>query len=99
MPFEKTTDIQADALVKPWLRTWMTDHAPAELHAAFINQAHSDIRTATMNSQEWNDAHQAVRHWRDGYDLYWYPIDPLKNEDAEPALRRPAAAAASPVHA
>ncbi len=47
---------QADALLKPWLRTWMTDHPPTEPHADFINIAHEDIRTATMNSKAWNDA-------------------------------------------
>ena len=88
-PFEKTTDTQADALIKPWLRTWMTDHAPTELHAGFINQVHSDIRTSTMNSQAWSDAHEAARRWRDGYDLYWYPVDPNLHDEPNAALRRP----------
>lgn len=88
--FEKTTDTQADALIRPWLRIWMTDHAPTELHAAFINQAHIDIRTATTNSQEWSDAQLAAGKWRDGYDLYWYPVDPNMHDEPNAALRRPA---------
>ena len=47
---------QADQLLRPWLRTWMTDHPPTEPFADFINVAHSDIRTATINSQAWDDA-------------------------------------------
>jgi hypothetical protein len=92
--FEKTTDAQADALLKPWLRTWMTDHAPTEPHAGFINQAHSDIRTATMNSQEWSDAQAAAGRWRSDYDLYWYPVDPNLHDEPNAALRRPAMPAA-----
>ena len=53
VPFARTTAAQADVLIKPWLRTWMTDHPPTETHAGFINVAHADIRTATMNSKAW----------------------------------------------
>jgi hypothetical protein len=98
-PFEKTTDAQADELIRPWLRTWMTDHAPSELHAGFINQAHSDIRAATMNSQEWSDAQLAAGRWRDGFDLYWYPVDPDIHGEPNVALRRSAMPAAPAAHA
>ena len=51
--FAKLSDAQADELLKPWLRTWMNDHPPTEKHADFINIAHDDIRTATVNSKAW----------------------------------------------
>lgn len=74
--FAKTTDLQADALIRPWLRPWMTDHPPTEHRARFINLAHTDIRTATMNSQAWSEAAQAAGRISAGLDLYWYPVDP-----------------------
>ncbi len=68
---------QADQLLRPWLRTWMTDHPPAEPFADFINIAHSDIRTATINSQAWSEAAANEAGHRDlNEGLYWYPIDP-----------------------
>ncbi len=54
-PFAKLDNAKADDLLKPWLRTWMSDHPPVEAHADFINVAHSDIRSATINSREWSD--------------------------------------------
>jgi hypothetical protein len=70
---EKT---QADQLIRPWLKTWMTDHPPTEPYAHFINIAHSDIRTATINSQAWSEA--AIRKGQQAPDvgLYWFPVDP-----------------------
>ena len=74
-PFAKTSDAEADALVKPWLRTWMTDHPPTEPHADFVNIALADIRMATINSEPWSRAEA-----RDGHKmwtaLYWSPIEP-----------------------
>jgi hypothetical protein len=92
IPFEKTTDAQADALIRPWLRVWMTDHPPTEPHARFINLAHVDIRTATINSQAWSEA---AGHASSGVDLYWYPVDPDMHRDREDAMRR----IAPPAHA
>jgi hypothetical protein len=76
VPFASATDAQADEVIRPWLRTWMTDHPPAEPHARFINMAHMDIRTATVNSQTWSDAVRATGKDEPGLDLYWYPVDP-----------------------
>ena len=53
IPFAHVNAEQADVLLRPWLRTWMVDHPPTEPFAHFINVAHEDIRTATMNSQAW----------------------------------------------
>ncbi len=73
--FVDTDAAQADALVKPWMRTWMTDHPPTEPHADFLNIAHADIRTATMSSKAWSDAETADQEGN-ASGLYWSPIDP-----------------------
>ena len=76
VPFAQTDAAQSDALISPWLRTWMTDHPPLEPHAKFINVAHADILTATMNSRAWIEvAGQADQDWVTS-GLYWSPIDP-----------------------
>jgi hypothetical protein len=76
LPFASLSAAQIDALIKPWLRTWMNDHPPTEPHADFINIAHEDILTATMNSKPWNDAGLAApQDWVAG-GLYWSPIEP-----------------------
>ncbi len=74
--FAKLTDEQADALLKPWLRTWMNDHPPEEKHAGFVNIAHDDIRTATVNSKAWFAAPQVGAEPRTQEELYWSPIEP-----------------------
>lgn len=73
-PFAKLDDKQADALLKPWLRTWMNDHPPVEVHANFVNIAHDDIRTATANSKAWNDATSDLAEDSAPSGLYWYPV-------------------------
>jgi hypothetical protein len=74
--FDDVSSTQADQLIRPWLRTWMQDHPPTEPHAHFINVVHSDIRTATINSEEWNKAEVAYKSQPAGFGLYWYPVDP-----------------------
>lgn len=73
--FAQLDQAQADAIVQPLLRTWMTDHPPTEAHADFINIAHDDIRTATWNSKAWDQA-LVVAGEPVSADLYWFPIDP-----------------------
>lgn len=74
-PFAQLEAAQVDAIVKPWLRTWMTDHPPTLTHADFINIAHADIRTATVNSQAWFDTLDERRQ-ENTTQLYWSPIEP-----------------------
>ena len=76
VPFAKVNEEQADTLLRPWLRVWMRDHPPTEPFAAFINVAHEDIRTATMNSQAWSIAATSAGERAPGIDWYWSPIDP-----------------------
>jgi Gluconate 2-dehydrogenase subunit 3 len=76
IPFAQVNAEQADALLRPWLRTWMVDHPPTEPFARFINVAHEDIRTATMNSQQWSIAATSAGERAPGIAWYWSPIDP-----------------------
>lgn len=76
LPFEKLSDSQADMLLKPWLRTWMNDHPPVEAHADFINIAHDDIRTATINSKAWFVVPEVGAEPRTTEELYWSSIEP-----------------------
>ncbi len=79
---------QADRLLRPWLRAWMTDHPPIEAHARFINVAHSDIRTATINSQAWSEVATASGKRTPDLGLYWFPVDPDLHRENPASLRR-----------
>jgi len=74
--FAKLDDAQAGELLQPWLRTWMSDHPPAEAVAAFINIAHDDIRNATVNSKAWLTVPSVGAEERTEVALYWMPIEP-----------------------
>jgi hypothetical protein len=91
--FAKLEDGQADAILKPWLRTWMNDHPPTEPHADFINIAHDDIRSATVNSKSWSNASSGGAQASTAESLYWYPIEP---DIYGGSLRSPARAIATP---
>lgn len=83
-PFAKLNDQQAGELLKPWLRTWMTNHPPAEPHADFINVAHDDIRTATVNSKAWSSVPSVGAQEATEAGLFWSPIEPdIYGESAE----------------
>jgi Gluconate 2-dehydrogenase subunit 3 len=86
--FSEANAEQADQLIRPWLRTWMSDNPPTEPYANFINVAHRDIREATQNSQGWSDAQQA-KGQQPREDLYWYPVDPDLHRDSCAPLPRP----------
>jgi Gluconate 2-dehydrogenase subunit 3 len=75
IPFDAVDASQADALLRPWLRSWMPDHPPTEPYEQFLNLAHSDIRTATINSKAWDDATRTDGDKPPGVGLYWYPVD------------------------
>ncbi|MDE1177422.1 MAG: gluconate 2-dehydrogenase subunit 3 family protein [Edaphobacter sp.] len=76
VPFAKADAKQADSVIRPHLRGWMNDHPPREGHVRFINLAHRDIRTATINSPAWAIAAEASGERTPGVGLYWHPIDP-----------------------
>ena len=75
LSFAHLASAQADAILQPWLRTWMSDHPPTEPHADFINIAHADIRTATVNSKAWIDAPARRTREQASVGLYWLPIE------------------------
>jgi hypothetical protein len=76
VPFAKADAKQADAVIRPHLKGWMNDHPPRDGQTRFINLAHRDIRTATINSPAWAMAAEAVGERTPGVGLYWHPIDP-----------------------
>jgi hypothetical protein len=76
LSFFALTDDQVDALVKPWLRTWMSDHPPTEAHADFVNVALDEIRLATINSKAWSQTQATPAGEWGQSDLYWSPIEP-----------------------
>ena len=80
LEFSKLTDAQVDELLKPWLRTWMSDHPPAEKHADFINIAHDLIfarrRKKIMNSKAWSVVPEVGAEPHTASELYWSPIEP-----------------------
>ena len=82
--FANLQPAQADQLLRPWLKTWMTDHPPTEPYAHFINIAHSDIRTATINSQAWSEAATAAGQQESSEGLYWFPVEPDLYKDNAP---------------
>lgn len=95
-PFAEIEVVQVDAIVKPWLRTWMTDHPPTQTHADFVNIAHADIRTATVNSQVWFDSLDKKRQ-ESATQLYWSPIEPdVYAERATSVHTRPSQSIAPP---
>lgn len=75
-PFAALETAQVARLLKPWLRTWMTDHPPTETHADFVNTAHADIRMATVNSRAWGEAPPEEGRQTTQKGLYWSQIEP-----------------------
>lgn len=74
--FAKADEKQADAVIRPHLKAWMSDHPPREGQARFVTLVHRDIRMATMNSPAWAAAAEASGERTPGVGLYWHPIDP-----------------------
>ena len=90
--FASASAAQADKLIRPWLRTWIQDHPPMDGYAHFINLVHSDIRTATHNSQAWSDAEIAAGRPAPAPDVFWYPVDPDMRRGSQAQMQRAIAA-------
>lgn len=88
--FVQVNTAQADQLLRPWLRAWMNDHPPTEPYAHFINIVHSDIRTATVNSEAWSAAAIAAGKEEPEVGLYWFPVDPDIRREIPKVVRPPA---------
>ena len=88
IPFGQTGNWQADQVIRPWLRSWVNDHPPARPFTRFINVAHSDIRTATINSQAWSAVAVAAGKHSPDTGLFWYPVDPDLRRETRTELER-----------
>ncbi len=70
---------QADSIIRPLMvaRAWDREE-PKDPMQHFMTQAHSDLRTATMNSAEWaaSGASSGRGRFNSGRRMYWKPIDP-----------------------
>lgn len=74
-PFAELDASQADALLAPLHQPW-TYVPPVDPLAHFLVVAKTDVRTATVNSREYNTAGASGGGRRmGGTGLYWYPID------------------------
>ena len=73
-PFADVDAAQADALLAPLRAPWTYD-PPADPLARFLVAAKQDVRTATMNSREWNTGGTAGGRRMGGTALYWYPVE------------------------
>ena len=72
--FSEIDDAQAESLLAPLKQPWTYD-PPADPLANFLVTAKADVRTATMNSREWNASGTAGAGRRGGgTGLYWNPI-------------------------
>ena len=76
LPFAGVDLQQADALIRPWLRTWMTDHQIAhERFHQFGAQGrvygNDRLQKAVDVSIPEDDGRRRIEQ-----GLYWYPVDP-----------------------
>jgi hypothetical protein len=101
LQFSKLDDAQASAVLKPWLRTWMSDHPPVESHADFVNVAHDDIREATFNSEAWAEVSATAPERGTPTGIFWSPIDPETHAistTSKPHVQAAKGAAGMPVY-
>jgi hypothetical protein len=73
-PFAELDAAQAEELLTPLRARW-TYQPPADPVARFLLAAKLDLRTATLNSLEWNAAAKPSVRRAVPVGLYWYPID------------------------
>jgi hypothetical protein len=73
-PFADLNETQAAELLAPLRQAW-TYVPPTEPFARFLREAKADVRTATLNSYEYNTASAASGRRGGGTGQYWYPLD------------------------
>ena len=74
-PFAELDAAEADALLAPLHQAW-SYAPPADPLAHFLVVAKADIRTATLNSREYNTVGASGGGRRmGGAGVYWYPIE------------------------
>jgi hypothetical protein len=72
--FAELNAAQAGELLAPLRQPW-TYEPPADPFARFLRVVHQDVRTATLNSQEYNAANAAAGRRATGMGQYWYRIE------------------------
>ncbi|MBZ2184051.1 MAG: gluconate 2-dehydrogenase subunit 3 family protein [Bryobacter sp.] len=65
---------QANALLEPLRKPWSYE-PPADLMTRFLQAAKADVRTATINSREFNAGQSAGSRRPAGIGLYWKAIE------------------------
>ncbi len=73
-PFADLNETQASELLAPLRQAW-TYVPPTEPFARFLREAKADVRTATLNSYEYNTASTVSGRRGGGMGQYWYPLD------------------------
>jgi len=73
-PFSEVNASQAEILLAPLRQPWTYDQ-PTDQLARFLRSAKQDVRTATLNSLEWNLANSSGGRRASGVGQYWYTID------------------------
>jgi hypothetical protein len=72
--FAELDAAQAGSLLSPLRQPWTFDE-PADAIANFLRIAKQDVRTATVNSREYNAMTPSGSGRRFGGGMYWYPLD------------------------
>ena len=72
--FAELEAAQAEVLLAPLRQPW-TYEAPADPLTKFLRAAKQDVRTATINSHEWNASTASTGRRGGGAGQYWYPIE------------------------
>lgn len=73
-PFARLDAAQQGTLLAPLREPWTFD-PPAEPLARFLRAAKLDVRTATVNSRQWNVASAGDNRRAGGMGQYWFPLD------------------------
>jgi hypothetical protein len=73
-PFVELEETQVAALLEPLHAPW-TFEPPSDPLARFLMTVKADVRTATVNSREYNTAGTGGGRRTGGSGLYWNPID------------------------
>jgi hypothetical protein len=73
-PFADLDATEVEKLLAPLRAPW-TYEEPSDPLARFLRLAKTEVRTATINSREFNTAASAGGRRGAGTGLYWYPLD------------------------
>jgi hypothetical protein len=72
--FAELDAAQAGELFTPLRQPW-TYEPPADPFSRFLRTVHQDVRTATINSQEYSAANSAAGRRASGVGQYWFKIE------------------------